>query len=204
MIKFKYFCGMFQIQDTLVSEDILDENFTCNLSACKGECCVAGEAGAPVEESEKTILEQIYPKIKDGPEGRAAIEAQGTFITNNFGELETPLVDGKECAYVTFDAKGVALCGIEKAYRENKIEFKQPVSCELYPVRVQKLSKFKAVNYHQWDICSPACSLGDELKAPVYKFTKNALIRKFGDDWYAELEQVAELYEAEKSNKNIL
>lgn len=193
---------MFQIQDTLVSEEILDENFTCNLSACKGECCVAGEAGAPVEKEERTVLEQIYPKIKDGlrPEGRAAIEAQGTYITNGFGELETPLVDGKECAYVTFDAHGVALCGIEKAYREGKIDFKKPVSCELYPIRVQKLSKFKAVNYHQWDICSPACSLGKELKAPVYKFTKNALIRKFGEDWYAELEQVAKLYEAEKSN----
>lgn len=191
---------MFQIKDTLVSEEILDHDFTCNLSACKGECCVAGEAGAPVEESEKETLEKIYPKIKSGlrPEGRKAIEEQGTYVVSDFEGLETPLVEGKECAYVTFNDKGVALCGIEKAYRAGKIDFKKPVSCELYPVRVQKLSKFQAVNYHRWDICSPACALGQHLQTPIYRFTKEALIRKFGEDWYDELEQVAELYEAEK------
>lgn len=192
---------MFQIKDTLVSEEILDEDFTCNLSACKGECCVAGEAGAPVEENEKEILEKIYPKIKSllRPEGQKAIEEQGTSVVSDFEGLETPLVNGKECAYVTFNEKGVALCGIEKAYRAGKIDFKKPVSCELYPIRVQKLSKFKAVNYHRWEICSPACSLGQHLQTPIYKFTKEALIRKFGQDWYAELEAVAKLYEAEKS-----
>lgn len=192
---------MFQIKDTLVSEEILDENFSCNLTACKGECCVAGEAGAPIEESEKDILEKIYPKIKSilRPEGQKAIEEQGTFVVSEFEGLETPLVNGKECAYVTFSEHNIALCGIEKAYREGKIDFKKPVSCELYPIRVQKLSKYTAVNYHRWDICSPACSLGHQLQTPVYKFTKNALIRKFGEDWYDELEQVARLYE---SNKN--
>lgn len=191
---------MFQIKNTLVSEEIFDEEFTCNLSACKGECCVAGEAGAPVEEEEKEILQKIYPKVKPflRPEGQQAIEEQGTWITSDFDGLETPLVNGKECAYVTFNEKGVALCGIEKAYRAGKIDFKKPVSCELYPVRVQKLTKFQAVNYHKWEICSPACALGKELQAPVYKFTKNALIRKFGEDWYDELEQVANLYEKEK------
>ena len=191
---------MFQIKNTLVSEEILDHDFTCNLSACKGECCVAGEAGAPVEEHEKETLEKIYPKIKSGlrPEGRKAIEEQGTYVVSDFEGLETPLVEGKECAYVTFNDKGVALCGIEKAYRAGKIDFKKPVSCELYPVRVQKLSKFHAVNYHRWDICSPACALGQHLQTPIYRFTKDALIRKFGEDWYAELEQVADLYEAEK------
>jgi len=192
---------MFQIQDTLVSEEILDNDFTCNLSACKGECCVSGEAGAPVEESEKETLEKIYPKIKSGlrPEGRKAIEEQGTYVVSEYEGLETPLVDGKECAYVTFNDKGVALCGIEKAYREGKTDFKKPVSCELYPVRVQKLSKFQAVNYHRWDVCSPACKLGQHLQTPIYKFTKDALIRKFGQDWYDELENVAELYESEKA-----
>ena len=193
---------MFQIQDTLVSEEILEEDFTCNLSACKGECCVAGEAGAPVEDYEKEILEKIYPKIKSmlRPEGQKAIEEQGTYVVSDFEGLETPLVNGNECAYVTFNEKGIALCGIEKAYRAGKIDFKKPVSCELYPVRVQKLSKFQAVNYHRWDICSPACTLGQQLQTPVYKFTKEALIRKFGKEWYAELEQVAELYKVEKQN----
>jgi len=190
---------MFKIQDTLVSEEILEEDFTCNLSACKGECCVAGEAGAPVEESEKEILEKIYPKIKSilRPEGQKAIEAQGTYVVSDFDGLETPLVNGKECAYVTFNDQGIALCGIEKAFRAGKIDFKKPVSCELYPVRVQKLSKFKAVNYHRWDICSPACKLGQQLQRSIYKFTKEALIRKFGEEWYAELEQIAELYKNE-------
>lgn len=194
---------MFQIKDTLVSEEILDEDFTCNLSACKGECCVAGEAGAPVEESEKEVLQKIYPKVKPflRPEGQHAIEEQGTYVISDFEGLETPLVNGNECAYVTFDDKGVALCGIEKAYRAGKIDFKKPVSCELYPIRVQKLSKFQAVNYHRWDICSPACSLGQALQTPVYKFTKNALIRKFGEEWYSELEQVALLYTSEKKSK---
>lgn len=192
---------MFQIKDTLVSEEILDNDFTCNLSACKGECCVAGEAGAPVEEREKETLEKIYPKIKSilRPEGRKAIENQGTYVVSEFEGLETPLVNGKECAYVTFNEKGVALCGIEKAYRAGKINFKKPVSCELYPVRVQKLSKFQAVNYQRWDICSSACTLGQQLQTPIYKFTKEALIRKFGHDWYVELEKVAELYKAEKT-----
>ncbi|MGX1022897.1 DUF3109 family protein [Psychroflexus sp. MBR-150] len=190
---------MFQIQDTLVSEEILDEDFTCNLSACKGECCVAGDAGAPIENHEKETLEKIYPKIKSGlrPEGQKAIEEQGTFVVSEFEGLETPLVNGKECAYVTFNEKGIALCGIEKAYREGKIDFKKPISCELYPVRVQKLSKFQAVNYHRWDICSPACALGKELQAPIYQFTKEALIKKFGQDWYDELEKIAQLYKDE-------
>lgn len=193
---------MFQIKNTLVSEELFDVDFSCNLNACKGECCVAGEAGAPVEEEEKEVLEKIYPQIKAylRPEGRQAIENQGTYIKSDFDGLETPLVDGKECAYVTFNDKGVSLCGIEKAYRDGKIDFKKPVSCELYPIRVQKLSKFEAVNYHKWDICSPACSLGQALKTPVYKFTKNALVRKFGENWYQELEQVAELYASEKQN----
>ncbi|QTY26387.1 DUF3109 family protein [Flavobacterium sp. CS20] len=190
---------MFQIQDTLVSEEILDEDFTCNLSACKGECCVAGDAGAPIENHEKETLEKIYPKIKSGlrPEGQKAIEEPGTFVVSEFEGLETPLVNGKECAYVTFNEKGIALCGIEKAYREGKIDFKKPISCELYPVRVQKLSKFQAVNYHRWDICSPACALGKELQAPIYQFTKEALIKKFGQDWYDELEKIAQLYKDE-------
>jgi hypothetical protein len=191
---------MFQIKDTLVSEEILDQEFSCNLSACKGECCVSGEAGAPVEESERETLQKIYPKVKPflRPEGAKAIEDQGTYVVSDFEGLETPLVNGKECAYVTFNEKGTALCGIEKAYRAGKIDFKKPVSCELYPVRVQKLSKFQAVNYHKWDICSPACSLGKSLEMPIYKFTKNALIRKFGEEWYKELELVADLYASEK------
>ena len=152
-----------------------------------------GEAGAPVTEEEVAILREVYPKVKSflRPEGIAAIEAQGTHIVSELDELETPLVDGKECAYVTFNERGFASCGIEEAYNAGIINFKKPISCHLYPVRVQQYSEFAAVNYHKWPICDDACTLGKELKVPVYKFVKEALIRKFGEHWYAQLEKVA-------------
>lgn len=167
--------------------------FVCNLSACKGACCIDGEAGAPLEESELSILESIYPSVKPylRPEGLTAIEAQGVYIKGVDGDWETPLIDGADCAYVIFDNKGVALCAIEKAYNEGKIDWKKPISCHLYPVRVKQYSDFSAVNYHRWYICDNACSLGKELTVPVYKFVKEALIRKFGNQWYEELEEVA-------------
>ncbi|RAV29695.1 DUF3109 family protein [Sinomicrobium soli] len=184
---------MFQLGKTIVSEDILEEDFVCNLSACKGACCVDGDAGAPLDQEETALLDRIYPDVKPylRKEGIAAIEAQGTHILGEDGEWETPLVNGSECAYVTFDDKGTALCGIEQAYNEKKISWKKPVSCHLYPVRVKEYSQFSAVNYHKWYICDDACSLGKELNVPVYKFVREALIRKFGTEWYEELEEVA-------------
>jgi len=191
---------MFQIGKTIVSEEILERDFVCNLSACKGACCIDGEAGAPLEEAEADILEELYPKIKPflRKEGIAAIEAQGTSIIGEDGELETPLINGADCAYVTFDKLGTALCGIEEAYNQGEITWKKPVSCHLYPIRVQDYTEFAAVNYHHWHICDPACSLGKELQVPVYKFVKEALVRKFGEDWYEELEKTAFEFEAKK------
>jgi hypothetical protein len=124
-------------------------------------------------------------------EGIAAIEAQGTHVIGWDGELETTLIDGKDCAYVIFDNK-TALCGIEQAYNQGEVSWKKPVSCHLYPIRVKEYSDFSAVNYHKWHICSDACALGAELQVPVYKFVKEALVRKFGTDWYEELEKVAQ------------
>lgn len=189
---------MFQIGKTIVSEEIISNDFVCNLSACKGACCVDGDAGAPVEPEEAKILEEIYPKVKPflRQKGIDAIEAQGTSIITEEGEIETPLIDGADCAYVTFDDRGTALCGIEEAYNQGEIDWKKPVSCHLYPIRVQDYSEFAAVNYHKWYICDDACSLGKELQVPVYKFVKEALIRKFGEDWYTELEKVAEKIKA--------
>lgn len=183
---------MFQLKDTIVSEDILEKDFVCNLNACKGECCIAGEAGAPLQKEEVAIMDALYKDVKPflRPEGIAAIESQGTSILRD-GELETPLVNGGECAYVTFNNKGWASCGIEDAYNAGKIDWRKPISCHLYPVRVQHYKSFKAVNYHRWPICDDACTLGQELKVPVYKFTKDALIRKFGKEWYEALEQTA-------------
>lgn len=185
---------MFQLGKTIVSEDIIEKEFVCNLSACKGTCCVQGEAGAPLDEKEVKILEEIYPKVKPflRKEGIDAIEKQGTSITSDFGELETPLVNDAECAYVIFDDKGTALCAIEEAYNKDLVDWKKPISCHLYPVRVKDYSEFSAINYHKWEICDDACSLGKELQVPVYKFLKEALVRKFGKNWYMELEKVAE------------
>ena len=183
---------MFQLGKTIVSEEILERDFVCNLSACKGNCCIDGDAGAPLSAEETKIMEEIYPKVKPylRPEGIAAIEAQGTWVKGEDGDFETTLIEGKDCAYVIFDG-ATALCGIEQAYNEGVVSWKKPVSCHLYPIRVKDFSEFTAVNYDKWDICNDACTLGKELQVPVYKFVKEALVRKFGEDWYLELEKVA-------------
>ena len=185
---------MFQLDKTIVSEEVLEKQFMCNLSACKGACCIDGDAGAPVEESEKKVLEDILPKVKKylRKEGKEAIEKNGPFTTNEFGEHETTLIDGADCAFVTFDENEVALCAIEEAYNQGEIDFKKPISCHMYPVRIKQYSEFAAVNYHHWEICDDACSLGSELKIPVFQFVKQALIRKFGEKWYKDLEKIAE------------
>jgi len=185
---------MFQLGKTIVSEDIIERDFVCNLSACKGACCVDGDAGAPLDEEEVKILNDIYPKVKPflRKEGIEAIENHGTSVKTVFGELETPLINGAECAYVIFDEKNTALCGIEEAYNQKVIDWKKPLSCHLYPIRVRDYSEFSGVNYEKWDICDDACTLGKELQVPIYKFVKEALIRKFGKDWYDELEKIAE------------
>ncbi|PIA79170.1 hypothetical protein BFR04_06525 [Gaetbulibacter sp. 4G1] len=185
---------MFQLGKTIVSEDIIDKDFVCNLSACKGACCIDGDAGAPLDKEEVQILKDIYPKVKPflRKQGVEAIEQQGTHIVTDFGDLETPLINNADCAYVIFDEKNTALCGIEEAYNQGEISWKKPVSCHLYPIRVKEYSEFSAVNYNKWQICDDACTLGKELQVPVYKFVKEALIRKFGEDWYMELEKVVE------------
>ena len=184
---------MFQIGKTIVSDELIEKDFVCNLNACKGACCVEGDAGAPVEKEEVQILEDIYEKVKPflRPEGIAVIESEGTSVVSEWGELETPLINGRDCAYVTFTDTGIASCGIENAYNAGVIDFKKPISCHLYPARIKEYSSFSSVNYHKWDVCDPACTLGASLQVPVYKFLKEALVRKFGEAWYAELEKVA-------------
>lgn len=184
---------MFQLGKTIVSEEIIENDFVCNLNACKGTCCIDGTAGAPVEDHETEILVDIYNDVKPflRPEGIAAIEEQGAFVKGEDGEWETTLINNSECAYVIYDDKKIAKCGIEEAYNQGVITWKKPVSCHMYPVRIREYSEFTAVNYHKWEICDAACELGASLKVPVYKFVKEALIRKFGKEWYAELEEIA-------------
>ena len=190
---------MIQIDDKLISEDLFSEEFVCNLAKCKGICCVEGDAGAPLDEDETRILDEIYPKIKPylRPEGIQAIEEQGTYTLDFEGDLVTPLVNNAECAYVIFDEKGYTKCAIEKAYEDGVIDWQKPISCHLYPIRITEYSNFSAINYHEWDICSDACTLGKELGIKVYQFLKKPLIRKYGEEFYQTLSETAEEWEKE-------
>ncbi len=190
---------MIQIGDKLISEDIFSENFVCNLSKCKGICCVEGDAGAPLDLHETEILKDIYPKIKAylRPEGIEALEMQGTHVIDSDGDYVTPLVEGKECAYVIFDEKGITKCGIEKAYEDGVVNWQKPISCHLYPIRITEYKQFSAINYHEWNVCSDACRLGEELKVKVYRFLKTPIIRKYGEEFYNTLVDAAEEWEKE-------
>ena len=185
---------MIIIGQTLVSEELLEEQFVCDLNACKGACCVEGESGAPLEQDEllklEDSLEAARPYMR--PEGIAVIDAEGPYTVDDDGDFVTSLV-GKhgECAFVTFDQKGIAKCSLEQAYNDGRTSWKKPISCHLYPVRLAQLKEYVAVNYHRWQVCEPACACGKSLKVPVYKFLKEPLIRRFGEAWYSELEEVA-------------
>lgn len=185
---------MIKVGEVLVSDDIRDKEFVCNLEKCKGACCVEGDFGAPLEESELAILEEIYPIVKPylSEAGIQEIERQGTHTTDDDDELCTPIIAGRECVYAIYDKKGILKCGIEQAYLDGKIAWKKPISCHLYPIRITKKKDFEALNYHKWHICSDACTFGKELQVPIYKFLKDPLIRKYGAPWYSELVQVIE------------
>ncbi|HFX17573.1 MAG TPA: DUF3109 family protein [Flavobacteriales bacterium] len=187
---------MFQVGKTIITDDLFEKEFVCNLNTCKGICCVEGDSGAPLLEEEKAILEQIFPIVKAylTPQGIEAIEKHGKYVIDKDGDLTTPLINERECAYVTQTEDGTYLCGIEKAYHDKKIDWPKPISCHLYPIRVKDYPEFQAVNYNQWDICEPACELGKQLQVPLYKFLKEPLIRKFGEDWYKEIEIIDREY----------
>ena len=183
---------MIIIGNKLISEDLLDREFVCNLSACKGACCVEGDEGAPLEEQEHKILEEILPAVRPylTEQGKKAIEEQGPHVPVKEGRA-TPLIENKECAYTVFE-NGIAKCGIEKAYQKGKVNFSKPISCHLYPIRVLKTAEFEALNFDKWDICAPACKHGGKLRVPVYKFLRPAIERKWGKGFYAELAEIAE------------
>jgi len=188
---------MIAIDNTLVSEDILDKKFLCDLNACKGACCVAGDSGAPLDKEELTILESVLENVKPymNKKGLKAIQKNGPYVIDNDGDYTTTLVaPGEECAFVYFDDQKIAKCAIEKAYLEKKINWQKPISCHLYPIRIKKTKSYDAVNYDKWDVCKPACSCGEKLNVPVYKFLKTPLIRKYGKNWFKQLEQAAKLF----------
>ena len=181
---------MILVQHTVISDDIRDHPFVCNLTACHGACCVEGDQGAPLETDELAVLARIYPQVAPflSVEGRAEIEKSGTHVVESDGTLATPTIGGRECAYALWDEKMVLKCGIEQAYRAGVIDFPKPISCHLYPIRITKYDGFEALNYDRWDICAPACANGRALGVPVYRFLKEPLIRRYGPAWYEALE----------------
>ncbi|MBO5780514.1 MAG: DUF3109 family protein [Muribaculaceae bacterium] len=187
---------MLQIKNTLVSLDLAEQFFCCDLDACKGECCIEGDAGAPLTEAEKAEIERILPEIIDDmiPAGRREVEANGVAYIDEEGDLVTTIVEGKNCAFTCYGKDGMCMCAIEKACREGRIDFLKPSSCHLYPLRLTEYPDFTAVNYHRWKICKPAETLGRKLGLRLYQFLKEPLIKRFGQEWYDELCLACEAY----------
>lgn len=183
---------MIAIGNTLVSVNIIKKKFLCDLNSCKGACCVGGESGAPLEKAELKELKDAYPHVKPymNREGIESIEKHGVYVVDQDGDDTTPLVDGKQCAFAYFE-KDIAKCSIEKAWQEKKIKFQKPISCHLYPIRITGKDTYDIVNYEKWNVCKPACKCGEEMDVPLYKFVRPALVRKYGKEWFDQLELAA-------------
>lgn len=187
---------MLQIQHTLVSLDLIEKYFVCDLDACLGACCIEGDAGAPLAPGEAEKIEQILPEVENDllPRALEEIRNEGASYTDPDGDLVTQIVDGRDCVYTCYAAGGKCLCALEKAFREDRIPDVKPISCRLYPVRLKEYDGFTAVNMHRWKICRPAETLGRRLGVRAYQFLKGPLIARFGKEWYAELELTAAEY----------
>lgn len=195
---------MLEIQNTLVSLDLVERFFCCDLEKCLGQCCIDGDAGAPITEEERQKIEELLPEIWDDllPQAQEVIRAQGVAYTDEEGDLVTSIVDNRNCVFTTFGKDGVCLCAIEKAYREGRVDFLKPSSCHLYPVRLTTYPSFTAVNYHRWKICKCAEVLGRKEGIRVYQFLKEPLTTRFGKEWYDELCLACEAYLAEYGEKD--
>jgi hypothetical protein len=197
---------MIAIDNILISDDVVREQFVCDLLKCKGGCCEDGDAGAPLEKSELDELNAAYEIVKPylTPAGIREIESRGRYqYDREFGWV-TPTIDGKMCAYGVRDDKGVIKCGIEQAYYDGKISWKKPISCHLYPIKTGKTKSGEVVNYEpRAGMCRPGCIQGKKLQVPVYVFLKEAIIRKYGEDFYSVLEKVAADHFKEKDAKSI-
>jgi len=185
---------MIQIGKTILSFDIFESHFLCELSACKGACCIEGDSGAPLTEEEALIIETYYPDFEKyiPAKNRLEVDAQGTSVIDKDGEIVTPLFNNRECAYTFVGENGILKCAIEKAFLNGEIPFRKPVSCHLFPIRITEYSDFDAVNYQELAICKPGRECGSKNKLPLYQFLKEPLIRKYGEEWYKEVEIAAE------------
>lgn len=185
---------MLQIGETLISLDVIEKKFCCDLTKCKGVCCIEGDSGAPLSIEETAILEDELDKIKPymRPEGIEVVNTLGAWVIDIENDKVTPLINDKECAYVVME-DGIAKCAIENAYNDGVLDFKKPLSCHLYPVRTKKYESFEAVNYDEWHICKDALKLGTKEGLYVYQFLQEPLIRGFGENWYKELQIAADM-----------
>lgn len=187
---------LLQIQHTLVSLDLIERYFVCDLDACLGACCIEGDAGAPLAAGESERIVEVLPAVQDEllPRARAAIATDGVSYTDPDGDLVTQIVDGRDCVFTCYAPGGKCLCALEKAFREGRIPDVKPISCRLYPVRLKEYDGFTAVNLHRWKICRPAETLGRRLGVRAFEFLKGPLSARFGLEWYAELELTAREY----------
>ncbi len=185
---------MVNIQDIIVHFDIFREHFVCDLEKCKGICCVEGDYGAPLENKEIRQIKKNLNHIQKymTPAAVKLLKEQGFYETDPENDLVTTCINGRDCVFTYSDKQGVYKCAIESAWQDKKSSFRKPVSCHLYPIRVRQMRILTGVVYSRWEICSPACKLGESLKVPLYTFLKDPLIRKFGKKWYNELARVAD------------
>lgn len=183
---------MIEIDGKVINTEIFRRRFICDISKCKGTCCYDGDSGAPLEEDELEKLTEVYPTVKPylSDEENEEIAKQGLWVTDRDGDLVTPIIRGCECVYTNREEDGTWSCAIEKAYREGKTKWRKPISCYLYPIRVSKTRKYEMLNFHEWEVCRPAVELGEKVGAPAYKFLKEPIIAKYGEEFYNELEQV--------------
>ncbi len=191
---------MIEIDDKIVSEDILLHHFACDIAQCKGICCVEGNAGAPLEIEEVDILESEWLHYRPymTAEGISAVESQGFMVIDDDGDYTTPLVNDAECAYA-YSENGITLCAIEKAWRKGECSFVKPISCHLYPIRLINFSNGGVgLNYHRWSVCKSACKRGEELGIPIYKSLKEPIIRRFGAEFYIALEAAEQMLKEEE------
>ena len=191
---------MILVGDKLLSEEIFNKQFACDLNACKGACCVEGEGGDPLTEEECPNLHEIFDDVKPylSEEGLKEIEQTGLFTVGQDGGLETPLLSGRACVYATKSPNGTLHCGIEQAFMDGKTSWKKPISCHLYPIRIKELVDFTALNYLQWRICEGARVCGAAKEISVLEFCKEALVRRFGLEWYEEAVKTYEVWKQKK------
>ena len=199
------FGNIIMVGDVLVHSDIITRHFCCDLSVCRGKCCIEGDAGAPVTLDEvaqiENVLDTVWPMLSSA--AQAEIDRHGVAYTDEEGDLVTSIVQGKDCVFTCYrdlplphhgTVRDCCLCALECAFREGRTQWPKPMSCYLYPIREKKLGTLTGLNYHRWTVCKEAVALGEKLQMPVYTFLREPLIRRFGPEWYEELERAAELF----------